>query len=176
MLTGRKIKSEIKKGRIEISNFDPNRINPNSYNLTLSDHCVTYKPLTDDGIVHFDLNNPVTFSTQNITIPEDGLELIPGEIYLISSAESIHTDKYIPLITGRSTFGRMGNSVHQEAGFGDIGFNGVWTYQIKVTYHTRIYPGKAIAQVYFLTPCGSSKIKYHGSYQNAQNVMPARLK
>ena len=45
MLTGEEIIKEVENGNIVIDPFDKNNINPNSYNLTLSDELIVY---TDD--------------------------------------------------------------------------------------------------------------------------------
>ena len=90
--------------------------------------------------------------------------------YEYAPKEHIHTEYFEPIITGRSSMGRLGIAVHQEAGFGDIGFNGTMTLQLKVTYPTRIYPYFPMAQVYFLTPHGEIKDLYNGKYQNATGI------
>ena len=43
MLTGEKIRKEVKKGNIKISDYDPECINPNSYNLKLHPQLLIYK-------------------------------------------------------------------------------------------------------------------------------------
>ena len=43
MLTGEKIRNEVKRGNIKISHYDPECINPNSYNLKLHPQLLIYK-------------------------------------------------------------------------------------------------------------------------------------
>lgn len=43
ILSGLKIKEEVEKGNIEISDFQESRLNPNSYNLTLYNKLLVYK-------------------------------------------------------------------------------------------------------------------------------------
>lgn len=50
MLTGSEIYKQVKNGRIEITPFAKERINPNSYNLRLDDHLKIYKPTIPDCI------------------------------------------------------------------------------------------------------------------------------
>ena len=42
ILTGKEIHNEIIAGNIQIAPFDPNRLNPNSYNLTLDSELAVY--------------------------------------------------------------------------------------------------------------------------------------
>ena len=173
ILTGAEIEKEIRKKRIYISDFETNRLNPNSYNLRCGDSVTVYRDIT-----HIDMKKTATydkvdtFSISN----QDGFMLRPGMLYLISTQEIVKTDHYVPLITGRSSLGRLGISIHQEAGFGDIGYNGKWTLQLKVTYPTKIYPYIQIAQIYFITPRGSVKFLYNGRYQDSTKEIPSRFR
>ena len=190
-LTGEAIREAIKNGKIEIDPYDPENINPNSYNLRIGNQIATIANnvfetvrcvpcpnpdgsidavLVDKKVGHIesDLKKPVEYNTREI--PEDGMMLYPNELYLVPTVERIHTDYYEPIITGRSSMGRLGIAVHQEAGFGDIGFDGNMTLQLKVTYPTIIYPYFLMAQVYFLTPHGPIKDLYYGKYQGAKGI------
>ena len=118
ILSGKEIEREIKNGNIKIEPFDRSKINPNSYNLTLSDELVVYENKTLD----MKENNP----TARLIISKEGLLLQPGRVYLARTIERTFTDKYVPMLEGRSSVGRLGISVHVTAGFGDIGFNGHW--------------------------------------------------
>lgn len=171
VLTGHEINKQIREGRIYISDYDPNALNPNSYNLRCGDSVKVYRNIT-----MIDLKDETTFSnTETFKIdPDEGFILRPGMLYLVPTKEMVKTDYYEPIITGRSSIGRLGIAVHQEAGFGDIGFGGVWTLQIKVTYPTKIYPNLPIAQVYFLTPHGKIDTLYKGKYQGAVDSVSSK--
>lgn len=66
ILTGDQIKEEIRLGNIEISGFDPDRLNENSYNVTLSPTIMTYDlKATDDYIL--DVKNPPSLISATIT-------------------------------------------------------------------------------------------------------------
>ena len=172
MLTGDKIREEIEAGNIKISDFSTDKLNPNSYNISTGSIIKMYRNITC-----IDLKNPETYQdTYTIDLGEDGVVLRPGHLYLIPTKEIIKADKYIPMITGRSSIGRLGISVHQEAGFGDIGYMGVWTMQLKVTYPTKIYPNLPIAQVYFLTSCGRVATIYRGKYQGSIDAVSSKWK
>lgn len=172
VLTGSEIAKQIRAGRIFISDYDPIYLNPNSYNLRCGDTVTVYR-----NIILIDLKDKSSFQdTETFQIdPNEGFILRPGMLYLVPTKEVVKTDYFEPIITGRSSIGRLGIAVHQEAGFGDIGFGGVWTLQIKVTYPTKIYPNLSIAQVYFLTPHGKIQTLYTGRYQSAQTVVSSKL-
>ena len=157
MLTGDMIAQEIKNGHISISNFDPTKINPNSYNLTLNRKLLVYK----DATIDFKKKN----ETEEIIIPEEGYVLQPNTLYIGSTNEKCGTDRYIPMLNGRSSVGRLGICIHITAGFGDVGFNGTWTLEITAIKPVRVYPDIEICQVSYFTPYGESKIKYEGRYQ-----------
>ena len=159
MLTGDQIIKNVKAGLIEIDPFDISRVNPNSYNLTLNSKLLVYNETTI-----LDFKKPSTPDT--LIIPEEGIIIYPGKLYLGRTNERTFTDKYIPNIDGRSSTGRLGVSAHITAGFGDIGFNGTWTLEIVATVPTKIYPNIEFCQICYFSPCGDADTKYDGRYQN----------
>jgi len=121
ILSGLKIAEEVKAGRIYISDFDEKRLNPNSYNLRLSDELLVY----DRALLDMKWPNSYTI----MQIPEDGMILEPNRIYLGRTMERTRTDCYVPMLEGRSSVGRLGIFIHATAGFGDVGFHGYWTLE-----------------------------------------------
>ena len=115
--------------------------------------------------------DPSTYISEVKTIPSDGIVCYPEHVYLISTLEQVGTKLYEPILTAKSSIGRLGISV-AFADFGDIGFNGTWTLQIKTTYPTIIRPNMKIGQIYFLTP--SQEVTeydlYNGKYQGADGI------
>lgn len=172
MLTGNEIINQVKLGNIEISDFDTSRVNPNSYNLRIGD-TYSYYDIYSSQIVDLKTKNNIPLVTEKI--PEDGMIITEKDFYLFPTFEIIHTDHFIPMITGRSSIGRLGVSVHQEAGFGDIGFNGRWTLQLSTKIKIQIYPRMPIAQIYFFTPCGDTSYLYQGKYQDAKEAIGSRI-
>lgn len=180
-LTGAAIDEDVKNGLISIEPYDPANLNPNSYNLSIGDvmlECVGNDYLHnryDENNLDYmiDLKNPIKY--QEVKIPEDGIILKPGKLYLIATKEYIGSDHYIPMITGRSSLGRAGVSVHQEAGFGDIGYHGKWTLQVTVTLPTKIYPNMKMAQMYMVVPSGNTSITYNGKYQNSTEAKGSEI-
>ena len=78
--------------------------------------------------------------TKRLIIPEEGLVLEPGRLYLGRTLEYTKTDKYVPMLEGRSSIGRLGLFIHVTAGFGDVGFSGYWTLEIFCIQPIRVYP------------------------------------
>lgn len=113
--------------------------------------------------------------TIEITIPEEGFVLQPGVLYIGRTVERTWTDKFIPMINGRSSGGRLGISIHICAGFGDIGFDGTWTLEITVVEPVRIYPNTEIAQVCYFKPCGKAKKLYRGRYHGQTDATASRF-
>lgn len=126
-----------------------------------------------------DIKNPLDMRTPNDTIelciPEKGLILQPGVLYIGRTVENTSSDKFIPMINGRSSCGRLGISIHVCAGFGDIGFDGTWTLEITVVEPVKIYPYTEIAQVCYFKPYGKVKNLYRGRYFKQTDATASRF-
>lgn len=158
ILSGSKILQEVNNGNIIITPFNKENINPNSYNYTLGDYVEIY----DEEI----LDPKKDMKTKKILIPDDGLVLEPNKIYLGYTIEAIGSDKYVPLIHGRSSTGRIGLFVHITSDLVDIGFKGNITLQLHATQKVKIYKGMKIGQISFWNIDGDIKL-YEGKYQNS---------
>ena len=167
MITGEEIERQIRLGNIEIDPFDKTCINPNSYNLKLYPELITYS----NDVLDMHKDNPV----KKFTINDNGFILMPNPLYLGRTVERCKSDKFIPMINGRSSGGRLGLSIHVCAGFGDIGFNGTWTLEITVVEPLKIYPYEEAAQVCYFTPYGNSEKLYRGRYYNQEEATPSRF-
>ncbi len=115
-------------------------------------------------------NSLITFN-----IPETGYVLRPGVLYLGRTVERTKTDKFIPMIDGRSSIGRLGIWIHVSAGFGDIGFDGTWTLEITAIEPVRIYPNVEIGQVCFHKPYGDIENLYRGRYYKQEDATESRF-
>lgn len=151
---------------IEIENFNEDRVNPNSYNLTLNEKLLVYT----DEVIDMKSDNPV----EEIIIPEEGYVLYPGKLYLAKVNEYTKTHNLVPIVEGRSSVGRLGLSVHPSTGFGDNGFEGRFTLELTVAQPLRIYKDVEICQIVFHTIEGESD-KYQGRYQHSDDVVSCRL-
>ncbi len=167
ILTSQKIIEEIKKGNIVIEPFDEKLLNPNSYNLRLHNELLE---LTDEVL---DIKKPTNY--KKIVIPENGLLLEPGKLYLGRTLEYTVTKNYVPMIEGRSSIGRLGISIHTTAGFGDIGFEGYWTLEISVIKPVIIYPFIEICQIYYCSVNGKITKTYQGKYSKSKDIIISKM-
>lgn len=148
ILTGKEIEKEVAAGRIEIDPFDSEKLNPNSYNVTLANELYTYEIDRWTGALDAaEKNRLKEFSGGRAG--DDGWVLEPGRLYLGRTVERTHTDYYAPMLEGRSSVGRLGVFIHITAGFGDVGFDGFWTLEISCVEPVIIYAGMEIGQIFF---------------------------
>lgn len=109
---------------------------------------------------------------------EHGWILKPGIGYLMHTHERILTTKYVPVLDGKSSIGRLFMVVHVTAGYGDPGFNGQYTLEVTVTHPLKIYPGMKIAQMRFHTIAGIDGCEkpYDGNYtgRDASGPVPSK--
>lgn len=168
ILSANEIQKQLGLGHIVIDPFDEKQLNPNSYNLKLANEVVYYKKHA------LDMKTKEEYVTE--IIPEEGYFLVPGRLYLCRTVERTRTDKYVPMLEGRSSIGRLGIFIHATAGFGDIGFNGFWTLELSVVQPITIYPDIEICQIYFHTIEGEITKKYDsGKYQNNEGIQTSKL-
>lgn len=167
MLTGNEIRIQIESGGIVVRPYDETCIGPNSYDVHLGDRLVVYR----EAILDARREN----RTRELRIPDDGLVLYPGRLYLGRTVEYTESPNFIPMYEGRSSLGRLGITSHITAGFGDIGFKGSWTLEITVVQPVRIYKGMRFGQLYWHKPDGAVVQRYSGKYQGQDEVTPSRL-
>ena len=98
LLSGEEIKKNLGKDII-IEPFRPSQLNPNSYNLRLSNELLVY----DTDTLDMKAKNPV----KHLTIPESGLLLEANKLYLGRTVEYTKTDRFVPMLEGRSSVGRL---------------------------------------------------------------------
>lgn len=156
ILTGNEIRDNVLKHRIKISSFDLNKLNPNSYDLSLGDKILIYK----DEILDPFKNNLFDI----IDFPADGYMLQAGDFILSHSSEVVGSDYYVPIIHAKSSIARLGLFVHITADLIDIGSHGNITFQIYATLPVKIYPKMNFGQVSFWVPKGEISL-YDGKYQ-----------
>jgi len=152
---------------VKIEPYDRKYLNPNSYNLRLSDELLVYKNR------ELDMAKPNDY--ERLTIPAEGLLLETGKLYLGRTLEYTATENLVPMLEGRSSVGRLGLFIHVTAGFGDVGFKGFWTLEILCVQPVRIYPGVEICQIFYHTLEGRYENYKSGKYQNKQGIQPSLL-
>jgi dCTP deaminase len=159
ILTGAEIHRQVQLGRIEISPYDPARLNPNSYNFRLGSTIKWYTETVLDSRRY----NPV----QQCEIGSEGMMLAPDRIYLGHTEEVMGSDFYVPIIRARSSVARLGLFVHVTADLIDIGSHNQWTLQLHAVQPLRVMPGLEIGQVTFWKVEGEVNL-YRGKYQGSR--------
>ncbi|MBN1906525.1 MAG: dCTP deaminase [Deltaproteobacteria bacterium] len=166
ILSGKEIASRIDNDII-IDPYDKNKLNPNSYNLSLHDELLVY----DD----FPLDMKKANKFAKLSIPQEGLVLEPGRLYLGRTIEYTETHNLVPMLEGRSSVGRLGLFIHVTAGFGDVGFKGFWTLEIFSIQPIRVYSGVEVCQIYYHTIEGEYEEYSSSKYQNNHGIQPSLL-
>lgn len=166
ILSGKEIEKQVGKNII-IEPYNPNQLNPNSYNLRLHDQLLVY----DEPELDMKKQNKVV----EISIPDEGLVLQPNRLYLGRTVEYTKTTGVVPMLEGRSSVGRLGLFIHVTAGFGDVGFSGYWTLEMFCVSPIRIYAGVEICQIYYHSITGDYQEYESGKYQNNKGIQPSLL-
>ncbi len=166
ILSGKEISRRV-GGDIIIEPFSEDQVGPNSYNLRLHRELLVYT----EPVLDMKKRNNVA----SIIIPQEGLVLDPGKLYLGRTIEYTKTDALVPMLEGRSSIGRLGMFIHITAGFGDVGFSGYWTLEIFCIHPVRVYPSVEICQIFYHTIEGNYERYRSDKYQNNRGIQPSLL-
>lgn len=166
ILSGDEIQQQLGTN-IHIDPFNPDQLNPNSYNLTLHPDVLVYEEVV--------LDMKQQNRTKRLEIPDSGLVLQPNRIYLARTVERTETHNLVPMIEGRSSIGRLGLFVHVTAGFGDVGFKGYWTLEMFAVQPVRIYPYVQICQIFYHQIEGAIQEYESDKYQNNRDIQPSLI-
>lgn len=178
ILSGSAIRTAVDRGDIVIDPFRPEFLNPASVDLTLGTKMATYW-------LGFDANpnvgpskwcldskceNEVRYDEADA---ERGFFLLePGHLYLMHTAERVRTDKYVPVLDGKSSIGRLGVQVHMTAGYGDPGFDGQYTLEVTAVYPTRVYAGMRFCQMRFHElSCGDGRLAHVSGFKLGEEAL-----
>lgn len=166
--------------RALIKPFNVKQVNPNSYDLRISDTLKTYKSALDhDQVLDCKKDNP----TDNWYMTDEGFKLVPGIVYLAKTMETVDLTPHDGLnlcatLMGKSSLGRLGLDVHISAGFIDTGFKGQIVLELRVEQPLIIYPHMLIAQIKFemstpvLEPYG---VKQKSKYQDQREIVASKM-
>lgn len=116
----------IKEGKIGIDPYDEARIQPNSYDLTLSDSWAENRPSCT-----IDPYNDETIHPAYRRFISDEITIAPKRFFLGESRETILLpDNVVAQLNGKSSLARLGISNHQTGGWIDAGFMGSLTFEV----------------------------------------------
>lgn len=167
ILTGDEIRKRVKAGRITLDPLDGVKFGPNSVDLTLHPELRVYS----QDVLDCREDNP----TLSGELTEEGGLLLPGRLYLARTVETVGSSEVVPVVSGRSSLGRLGICIHCTAGFCDLGFVGTITLEVTVTHPVVVYPGMRVCQVWFLEPVGDREQLYGGKYNGQVDATASRL-
>lgn len=175
---------KVYRGGEEISSEELT-INPNSVNVSLDwkillPHFMTIDLHSEEGGI-----DGGGWTEMDLRGREDeGVTVFPGNFFLMSVQERFDCSRplmihgrerfFAPMIDGRSTSARCGLSVHETAGFGDVGFEGYFTLEVSSRVPVKVRFGDEIAQISFQEV--SCQGTYKGAYKDIrQGPLPPSL-
>jgi dCTP deaminase len=167
ILSDKRILEEIEQGQILIEPFRRDCLGSNSYDVHLGRYLATYRDRVLDARVH----NKIDY----FEIPEEGIVLQPGTLYLGVTEEYTETHRHVPFLEGKSSTGRLGIDIHATAGKGDVGFCNTWTLEISVCQPVRVYVGMPVGQLIYFEVQGEIDMPYNkkkGAKYNVRTVKP----
>lgn len=144
------IKKLMKTKDITIKPFDPDKLQPCSYDVTLGTEFLVF----DDtkGIV-IDPQENIAELMRKVKVTKDKpFVLHPGQFALAATAEEIGVSlKYVCQLNGKSSLGRLGLVIHATAGFIDPGNSLHITLELfnVATMPIILRPGMKVGQVVF---------------------------
>jgi dCTP deaminase len=158
ILTGPEIHRQVRAGQISIVPFAQEQLNPNSYNYRLG---------------------PLVLALDAEGVPErwvhdlrDGpLVLRSRRTYLAHTAELIGSRRFVTMLNGRSSVGRLGMYLNFSADLGQMGPAHHWTLEITVVQPLRVHFGMLVGQATFWLPWGPI-VEYVGEYAKRSEPTP----
>lgn len=149
LLNDKQIVECIRTKSILIEPFDHKYLGANSYDLHLGKTLATY----DDHELDVKKDHQVTY----FDIPDDGIVIQPGVLYLGVTSEYTETHNHVPFLENKSSLARLGLNIHL-APLGNVNFCNHWTLEISCLQPIRIYKDMPIAQIlYFKIDDSSTK-------------------
>ncbi|MEU5693415.1 deoxycytidine triphosphate deaminase [Actinosynnema sp. NPDC020468] len=166
ILTGKDIHREVLANRIHIDDYDPERLEPNSYGFRLSREIISY----DDDVI--DSRTPIASTTT--MMDDDGMVLLPGRFYLGGTMETMGSAHYAATLYACRSVSTLGVWIQFSAPLGHSGALFPWTLEIAVAAPVRVYPGMIIGKLAFWAMQGDT-IGYAGRYTGSRSAVPSRL-
>jgi len=166
ILTGADIAREVRAGIIEIGEFDPARLEPNSYGFRLAPELVRYETDAIDCYAP-----PVTVREH---IGAEGYVLEPGRFYLGSTMEAMGSARYVATLHASRSVSTLGMWIQFSAPLGHCGSVFPWTLEIAVAQPLRVYPGMLVGKLAFWAMQGEP-LQYRGKYTGSTSTVASRL-
>lgn len=168
------IRIAMSDGRLDIEPFNPDYVEPASYDLTLGSKFQVFSSRTTKFFEPvLDVSEPV----DHLFYEHESHEIVlkPDAFVLATTEQRVRLgDEIIGRVEGKSSLGRLGLLVHVTAGYIDPGFDGEITLELKnlLPVPIKLYAGMKIAQLSFLPALdmddnmwGYAARPYNGKYQ-----------
>lgn len=149
ILVDKQILKKVSSGKLRIDPFHADRIQPNSYDVSLSPN-FTYIGCGRNDVL--DVKDKNTYNTGIVSVCWGSITLKPGEFVLGETLEKVRLpDNIVASIEGKSSLARLGLQIHQTGGWIDAGFSGTITLEL---YNAspraiKLYAGMPIGQLVF---------------------------
>jgi dCTP deaminase len=150
ILSDRSIREAIDSGRLGITPFDPELIQPSSIDVRLDNKFLVFR---NTKRAFIDIKQPAEDLMEMIEVgPEEPMFLHPHEFVLGSTVERVRIpNDLVGRLEGRSSLGRLGVVIHSTAGYLDPAFEGHVTLEISnlANLPIALYPSMRIGQISF---------------------------
>lgn len=150
ILSDKSIKESVAQGRIVISPYDEELVQPASIDIRLAAQFRVFRNYRYSCI---DPKSPQDELTEMVEVAEgEPFVVHPSEFILGNTIERIClADDLVARLEGKSSLGRLGLIVHATAGYIDPGFDGNITLELSNVANLPIllYPGMKIGQISF---------------------------
>lgn len=188
ILSDREIWAAVNTGRLHISPFEHDNLQPASYDITIGD---TYSSIAGNAYArregkNYEIINS-SLKTFNVIVPGEEVEytsiqtskflLLPGQFVLANTQEYIKLDdKTTAFVEGRSSWGRLGLFI-QSAGWVDPGFEGQITLQLfnASRFAIELRTGLRIGQLVFSKMNEPCCFPYQGKYQRQTGATGSKI-
>ena len=164
LLSDRDIRTQIDSGRVVLTPYEPDMIQPSSIDVRLDKFFRVFDnhkyAAIDPAIEQPDLTHLVQVDGDKPFV------LHPGEFVLGSTYESVALpDDIAARLEGKSSLGRLGLLTHSTAGFIDPGFEGNVTLELSntATLPINLWPGMKIGQLCFFQLSSPAEHPYGSS-------------
>lgn len=138
----------LRLGPSMIHPFDPGRVQPASYDLTLAPQLLV--PVQKSGPMDLRVDSPADHMLPILMSASEPFDIAPHQCVLGATTEVVHCpNDHVISVEGKSSLARMFLVPHVAAGWIDPGFKGQVTLEIVNfgPWVIRLYPGMAIAQM-----------------------------
>lgn len=161
LLSDRDIHAQVDAGRIKISPWVADFVQPSSVDIRLDRFFRMFDnhryPVIDPAAEQQDLTRLVDVGI------EEPFVLHPGEFVLGATYEKVTLpDDIAARLEGKSSLGRLGLLTHSTAGFIDPGFTGHITLELSntATMPIKLYPGMKVGQLCFFQLSSAAQAPY----------------